>query len=187
MTKSRIISAALLVLASAVPAAAAETKKPSSSMNTGAAQQAGQLAVKTPFTVFADGNWIFVLNKGDKDWTGPLEVNAACTPVAPTTSCGSNFVGGKYHAGHYDKGTFPKGFGPGVSPIKGPGPNAQITSGSGWVAVFMGLPAGSYKITATAGNNTSPETNVTIAAPPSGNTIQVQPAVVPVVKPTKTP
>jgi hypothetical protein len=179
--KATLVSAAVLVLASAVPAGAEESKRPV--MTTSTAQQGGKLAIKTPFNVWPDGNWIFVVNVGATDWTAALDVYAACTPVAPTTSCGPNFVAGKYLAGHYDKGHFPKGHG--NTPSKG-SPNQQV-SGPGWVAVMMGLPAGSYKITATAANNTSAETAVTIAGAPSGPVVQVQPGVVPVVKPTKTP
>jgi hypothetical protein len=185
--KKTILSAALILTAAFSAAASDQSNKPSSSQTTtGAAQQ--QNMIKTPFDVWPDGNYIFVVNKGTADWTGALDVYATCKPVAPTTSCGSNYSGGKFHAGHYDKGTFPKGFGPGVSPIKGPGPNAQITSGSGWVAVFMGLPAGSYKITATAANNSSPETSITIAAPPpsGGNVVKVSPGTIQLA-PTKTP
>ncbi len=181
MKKITLASAALIVLAAALPGAAEESKKPGTSMTTGAAQQANRLGLKTPFNVWPDGNWIFVVNAGNSDWKAPLDVHATCVPVAPTTSCGSNFPGGKFHA-HYD--TFPAGHG--NAPIKGSA-NAQQISGPGWIAVLMGLPAGSYKITASAASNSSAEANVTIASPPSGNTIQVQPGVVPVVKPTKTP
>jgi hypothetical protein len=181
--KKTILSAAL-ILGTALTATASDQPNKGSSQTTGAAQNP-QIMIKTPFAVFVDGNWIFVMNKGDKDWTGALDVWASCKPVAPTTSCGPNFAGGKYKAGHYDAGKFPKGFGPAVAPIKGSA-NAQQVDGYGWVAVLMGLPAGSYKITATAANNSSPETAITIAAPSSGNTIQVQPAAIQLA-PTKKP
>jgi hypothetical protein len=178
------VLAAALILCSALPAFASDqTKKPSSSQTTTGALQNPQTMIKTPFKVWPDGNWIFVVNYGTADWTGPLDVWATCKPVAPTTTCGPNFAGGKYHAAHYDKGTFPKGYG--QAPIKG-SDNAQITSGYGWVAVLIGLPAGSYKIVASAANNSSPETDITIAAPSSGNTIQVKPGAIQLA-PTKTP
>jgi hypothetical protein len=140
---------------------------------------------ENPFTVWPEGNWIFVMNYGNADWTGPLDVWATCKPVAPTTSCGSNFVGGKYHAGHYDPGKFPKGHG--NVPMKN-SENVQQVSGPGWVAVFMGLPAGTYKITATAAGKSSPETDVTTGAPQSDNTmkVKVQPAAIQLA-PTKKP
>ena len=50
----------------------------------------------------------------------------------------------------------------------------------------MGLPAGSYKITAKAANNSSPETPITIAAQGTGNTVQVNPGAIQLA-PTKTP
>lgn len=178
--KKTILAAALILGTALTAAASDQTNKPSSSQTTGAAQNP-QILIKTPFKVWPDGNWIFVVNYGTADWTGALDVWATCKPVAPTTSCGPNFVGGKYHAGHYDKGTFPKGYG--QAPIKGSG-NAQITSGYGWVAVLMGLPYGSYKIVASAANNSSPETDITIAAPPS--TITVNPGALQMA-PTKTP
>jgi hypothetical protein len=179
----KTILAAALILGTALTAAASDQPNKTSSQATTGAAQNPQNMIKTPFKVWPDGNWVFVVNYGTADWTGPLDVWVTCKPVAPTTSCGSNFAGGKYHAGHYDKGAFPKGYG--QAPIKGSA-NAQITSGYGWVAVLIGLNQGSYKITATAANNSSPETDVTIAGPPSGNTIQVQPAAIQLA-PTKKP
>lgn len=179
----KTIFAAALILGTALTAAASDQPaKPPVSQTTGAAQNP-QIMIKTPFKVWPSDNWIFVENDGTTDWTGPLDVWATCTPVAPTTTCGPNFVGGKFHAAHYDKGSFPKGHG--QAPIKGSA-NAQITSGYGWVAVLMGLPAGSYKIVASAANNSSPETPITIAASSSGNTIQLKPGAVQLA-PTKTP
>ncbi len=158
------ILAAALILGTALTAAASDqSKKPSASQTT-AVSQNPQTMIKTPFTVFVDGNWIFVVNDGNSDWTGPLDVCATCVPVAPTTSCGPNFVGGKYHAAHYAAGTFPKGHG--NAPIKGSA-NAQQVSGPGWVAVSTGLPYGSFKVTATAANNSSPATDVVLSAPVS--------------------
>lgn len=179
----KTVLAAVLILGTALTGAASDqTNKPSSSQTTGVAQNP-QMMIQTPFKVWPDGNWIFVDNYGTADWTAALDVWATCKPVAPTTTCGPNFVGGKYHAGHYDKGTFPKGYG--QAPIKGSA-NAQQVSGYGWVAVLIGLPAGSYKITATAANNSSPETDVTIAGSGGGNTVQVNPGAVQLA-PTKTP
>ena len=148
-------------------AGAEESNRPSA-MAPGAAQ-ASKLAIKTPFNVWPDGQYIFVVNAGTTDWAGALDVSAVCAPTAPTSTCGANFPGGKFKQ-HF--ATFPKGHG--NAPIKGSG-NAQQISGAGWIAVFMGLPAGTYKITATAANNVSPETAITIAPPP-GPTIVVGPA-----------
>lgn len=177
--KKTIIAA--LILGTALTAAASDSKKPSASQKVVVAQNP-QTLVDTPFKVFPDGNWIFVVNYGTTDWTAALDVWAMCKPVAPTASCGPNFVGGKYLAGHYAKGAFPAGHG--NAPIKGSA-NAQQVSGAGWVAVHMGLPAGSYKITAKAANDSSPETDITIAGQ-GGGTIQVQQGGIQLA-PTKTP
>jgi hypothetical protein len=178
--KSHLISAALLVLASAVPAAA--EKKPSTSLNTGAAQQAGKPSNQSPFKVWIDGNWIFVVNNGNSDWTDGLLVGAACIPVAPAIVCGSGPGWSGLNFTHkYDK--FPKGHG--NLPIKGSG-NAQQIEGSGWIAVPMGLPVGSYKVTASAAYNLSPQTDVTIGPPSSGKVIKAGPGVFQLA-PTKTP
>ena len=179
--KKNILAAALILGSALTATASDQTKKPSSSQTTAGALQQPQTMIQTPFKVWPDGNWIFVVNYGTADWTGALDVWATCKPVAPTASCGPNFAGGKYRAGHYDKGTFPKGYG--QAPIKGSA-NAQQVSGYGWVAVHMGLPYGSYKIVASAANNSSPETDITIAAPPS--TISVKPGTLQLA-PTKTP
>ncbi|HEX7529318.1 MAG TPA: hypothetical protein VF425_09425 [Thermoanaerobaculia bacterium] len=182
MKKFRIVPAALLVLACAVPAAAEETKKPSTSVNTGAAQQAGKPSNQSPFKVWVDGNWIFVVNNGNSDWTGGVLVGAACQPVAPSTACGSGPEWNGLNFTHkYDK--FPKGHG--NAPIKGSG-NAQQIEGPGWIAVFLGLPVGSYKVTASAAYNLSPQTDVTIAAPSTGKVIRVSPGTIQLA-PTKTP
>jgi hypothetical protein len=179
----KTILAAALVLGSALGASASDqTNKPSASQTTGATQNPGTM-IQTPFKVWPDGNWIFVDNYGTSDWTAALDVWAFCTPVAPTTTCGPNFVGGKYLAGHYAKGAFPKGHG--QAPIKGSA-NAQQVDGYGWVAVHMGLPAGTYKITAKAANNSSPETPITIAGQNNGPTVQVNPGALQLA-PTKTP
>lgn len=176
----KTILAASLLLATSLTAAASDQKRPAASQASTVAQQAGKLAMQTPFKVWPDGNWIFVVNYGKSDWKGSLDVNATCQPFAPTTSCGPKFPAGKFHA-HYD--TFPKGFG--NAPIKGSA-NAQQVEGAGWIAVGMGLPAGKYKITATAANNTSPETDVTIGGTPTGNVVKVGPGIMQVA-PTKTP
>lgn len=180
--KKTILAAALILGTALTAAASDQAKKPSSSQNTTGVARNPLSLIDTPFKVWPDGNWIFVVNYGTSDWTGALDVWANCTPVAPTTTCGPNFVGGKYHAGHYDKGTFPKGYG--QAPIKGSA-NAQQVSGYGWVAVHMGLPAGSYKVVAKAANDSSPETAITIAGQ-GGGTIQVQPGGIQLA-PTKTP
>ena len=84
---NKTILAAALVLGSALTASASDqTNKPSSSQNTGVAQNP-QTMIQTPFKVWPDGNWIFVDNYGTADWTAALDVWAFCTPVAPTTTC----------------------------------------------------------------------------------------------------
>jgi hypothetical protein len=159
---TRFALSAALAVGFTLTAAAEESRKPSA-MAPGVAQQ-GKVAVQTPFKVWPDGQYIFVVNYGTADWTGALDVSAVCAPTAPTNTCGPNFPGGKFKT-HF--ATFPKGHG--NAPVKGAG-NAQQISGAGWIAVFMGLPAGSYKITATAANNVSPETAITIpgSTPPGG-------------------
>lgn len=179
--KKTVLAATLILGAALTAAASDQSNKPSTGPTATGATQNPQTMIQTPFKVWPDGNWIFVVNYGNADWTSALDVWATCKPVAPTASCGPNFASGKYHAGHFAIGQFPKGHG--NAPIKGSA-NAQQVSGPGWVAVFMGLPYGSFKVTATAANNTSPETDVTLAAPVSP--IGVNPATLQLA-PTKTP
>lgn len=164
----KIIFAAALILGTTLIATASDQKK----LATGPAQQ-GPLALKTPFKVWIDGQYIFVENDGATDWTYPLDVSATCTPVGPTTSCGSTFPGGKFSRNF---ATFPAGH--------NQAPQYGRTSGAGWIAVSMGLPYGTFKITARAANNYSPETNITLSAPVSP--LRVNPATIQLL-PTKTP
>jgi hypothetical protein len=117
------------------------------------------VAANTPFRISVDGNYIFVANYGTEDWKGPLNVNVSCVPVAPTTTCGPDFPGGKFLAPYP---SFPPGHG--NVPVKASG-KPQDPWGPGWIAVFMGLPRGSYRISVTAAGSSSPDTAVTIAAP----------------------
>lgn len=170
---TRFALSAALAAGFTVTASAAEVSQRPSAMAPGAAQQ-GKIAIQTPFKVWPDGQYIFVVNYGNSDWTGALDVSAVCVSTvvnAPANACGANFPSGKFKQ-HF--ATFPKGHG--NAPIKGSA-NAQQISGAGWIAVFMGLPSGSYKITATAANNVSPETTITIAPPP-GPTVVVGPATI---------
>lgn len=171
-----------LLLGAAVAASASDQPvKPSTSQTS--ASQAGVPGIQTPFKVWVDSGWIFVDNYGTTDWTAALDVWATCTPVAPTTTCGSKYVNGKYHVAHYDKGQFPKGHG--VAPVKGSA-NVQQTSGAGWVALSLALPTGTFNVVASAANNFSPQTQVAIAPPPGSNTIQLQPGAIQLA-PTKAP
>jgi hypothetical protein len=173
--KTILVTAAALCFGIAFAAAASDQANKASSQTTTGAGQNPQ--IQTPFKLMPSGNYVFVINGGTADWTGPLDVNVKCTPVAPTTSCGSNFPGGTLHK-HYNKGEFPKGHG--QTPVSAPSGNSVIIAqGGGYDAVFMGLPVGKYKITATAGTNSCPETNIQITVPPPGSPtpVAVSPAV----------
>lgn len=190
----KTILAAALVLGTAFGAFASDqTNKPSASQTTGAGAAAAALP-RPDFRAFADGQYIFIMNGGDADWTGPLDVKAMCkkegTKQDPTI-CGPNFPNGTFF---HHLANFPAGHGPSVAPVKGSG-NAQQVTGYGWRAVRMDLPPGSYEIVVTVdpngkvaekdeGNNASTK-NVSIAAPASGGTIQLNPGLQ--VAPTKTP
>ena len=160
MKRTPIVSAALFVCATVLPAAAQEGTKPPTSPSAAAqAAPAASAAAKTPFRVLVDGNTVFVANYGAEDWKGPVNVIVSCVPVAPTTSCGPDFPGGSFRAPYP---AFPPGHG--VAPVKSTG-QTQDPWGPGWVAVYMGLPTGSYRVTATAGSNSSSDTAVTIGPP----------------------
>lgn len=183
MKKTVLASVAALAFGTALAAAASDQPNKPKGQTTTVSQQ-NQIGIKTPFNVWVDGQYVFVVNMGNADWAGPLDVTATCTPVAPTTTCGSGFPGGKFQQ-HF--ATFPKGYG--QLPTHNPG--SQETSGAGWIAVFMGLPNGSYEIQGRAANNYSPETAITIAAPQGGisphpSVVHVSPGAVQLA-PTKTP
>ena len=175
----------------AAPAVAEQTNRPSSSVPRTAGTSAGS-TIKLPrpdFRGFPDGQYLFVMNGGEADYTGPLDVKATCKPTAPNppaSACGPNFPGGTLT--HHEI-KFETGHGPAVAPIKGSG-NAQQVSGYGWQAYFMGLPAGTYEITLTIdpqnkvaegneGNNASTKTITIPAATPPGGPIKVNPGLVP--------
>ncbi len=181
-----------VVLGLAAPAPAEQTNKPSSSVPLTVAPAGGGV-VKVPqpdFHGFADGQYVFVMNGGEKDYTGPLDIRAKCkstAPNPPANACGPNFPLGSFthHEDHFEAG-----HGPAVAPIKGSG-NAQQVSGYGWQAYFMGLPPGTYEITlaidpmnkvaeGNEGNNISTKTITIQAPPPPGGVIKVNPTVVPV-------
>jgi hypothetical protein len=175
---------AALVLASAFAVAASDQPNRTSAQVPGAGQNPQLL--QTPFKVWPDGNYIFVVNGGTTDWTGPITVTAKCVPLAPTTSCGPNFPGGTFTK-QYAKGQFPKGHG--QTPVSAPNGNSVIiTPGAGYDAIFMGLPVGAYRITASAGTNSSPETIIKITVPPPGSQppVHVQPGAIQLA-PTKSP
>ena len=140
-----------LVYVLAPPAAAEETKKPAATMPGAAQQTAAEAVLKLPlpdFRGWPDDQYLFILNSGDKDYTGALELVATCKSTAPrpqVNACGQKFPNGKFS---HNIAHFEAGHGPTVAPIKGSG-NAQIVSGYGWRAVFMGLPAGTFEITLT--------------------------------------
>jgi hypothetical protein len=173
--KKTILAAALILGTALTAAASDQSNKPSTGPATTGAGLNPNL-IQTPFQFLIEADYVFVINGGTKDWTGPLDVTVKCVPVSPTTTCGSNFPGGTYHK-HYDKGTFPAGHG--QVPASAPSGNSVIiTQGGGYDAFKVGLPVGTYRITAMAANNTSPETSMTINAPPPGTapTIQLNPA-----------
>jgi hypothetical protein len=162
-----ITAAALCIGLAALPAAAEKKNQPSAAETNVDSGQLNPNMIQTPFRFLASGNYVFVINGGTADWTGPLDVTIKCVPVAPATSCGANFAGGALHK-HYNKGEFPKGHG--QTPVSAPNGNSVIISqGGGYDAVFMGLQIGSYKITASAANNTSPEMPTTVTVPPPGS------------------
>jgi hypothetical protein len=173
---------AALILGTALTAAASDqTNKPSTGPATAGAGLNPNM-IQTPFRFIASGNYVFVINGGTADWTGPLDVTIACTPVAPTKTCANTPVNK-----HYAKGEFPKGHG--QTPASAPSGNSVIiTQGGGYDAIFMGEAVGTYKFVAKAANNTSPEMSVNVTTPPPGTppTIQVNPAVTRGVAP-KTP
>ncbi|MBK9062429.1 MAG: hypothetical protein IPL89_04430 [Acidobacteria bacterium] len=178
--KKTVLAATLILGAALTAAASDQSNKPSTGPTATGATQNPQTMIQTPFKVWPDGNWIFVVNYGNADWTSALDVWATCKPVAPTASCGPNFASGKYHAGHFAIGQFPKGHGNAL--IKAPRTLSRFRAGLG--RRLHGAPYGSFKVTATAANNTSPETDVTLAAPVSP--IGVNPATLQLA-PTKTP
>jgi hypothetical protein len=167
------ILAAALVLGVALPAAASDQpNKPSSSQTTTGAGLNPNM-IQTPFRFIASGNYVFVINGGTADWTGPLDVTITCTPVAPTKSCSNTPV----HK-HYNKGEFPKGHG--QTPASAPSGNSVIiTQGGGYDAIFMGEAVGTYQFVAKAANNTSPQMSVNVTTPPPGSPtpVVVSPAV----------
>jgi hypothetical protein len=188
--------AAALVLSLAAPAVAEQTNKPASSVPRTVGTSAGATInlLRPDFRGFPDGQYIFVMNGGDKDYTGPLDVKATCkpaTPNPPANACGPNFPNGTYT---HHEAKFAQGHGPAVAPVKGSG-NAQQVSGYGWQAYYMGLPAGTFEITilidprnkvaeSNEGNNFATKT-ITIppSAPPGG--IILNPTAVPVLRPTR--
>ncbi|HQQ78091.1 MAG TPA: CARDB domain-containing protein [Thermoanaerobaculia bacterium] len=190
---------AVLILGTALTAAASDqSKKPATGPAPAGQTAAGAAAAQLPkpdFRAFADGQYIFVMNGGDADWTGPLDVKATCkkegTKQDPTI-CGPNFPNGSFF---YHIAGFQAGHGPSVAPIKGSG-NAQQVSGYGWRALRMDLPPGSYEITVTVDpngkvaekdetNNQSVQ-NVSIAGSASPGAVQVNPGAIQLA-PTKKP
>lgn len=198
MTRFSTATAAALAVALglALGASASDQAPPPAVGQTAARAPASGIPLAKPdFRTFADGQYIFVMNGGDADWTGPVDVKATCTKEGTkqtATSCGPNFPNGSFF---YHLASFPAGHGPSVAPVKG-SDNAQQISGYGWRALRMDLPAGgSYVIVVTVdpqskiaekdeGNNVSTKA-ISIPAP-AGNTIQVNPGALKL-SPTKTP
>ena len=147
MTLVALALAATTAIASDPPA------KPAASQTIGTVPGgAAALIAKPDFRAWAEGQYIFVVNGGDADWTGPVDVKATCTksgvPQTPTI-CGNSFPNGNFF---YHMANFPSGHG--SLPSKaGPG-QAQAVSGAGWRALNMGLPVGgSYVIVVTVDPN----------------------------------
>lgn len=196
--KKTILAAALILGTALTAAASDQSNKPSTGPAPAGQTAAGSAAAQLPkpdFRAFADGQYIFVMNGGDADWTGPLDVKATCkkegTKQDPTI-CGPNFPNGTFL---HHLANFPAGHGPSVAPIKGSG-NAQQVSGYGWRAVRMDLPPGSFEIVVTVdpngkiaekdeANNVSTK-NVTIAGSNSPGAVQVNPGAIQLA-PTKKP
>jgi hypothetical protein len=169
--KKTILAAALILGTALTAAASDQSNKPSSGLPVTGAGLNPNL-IQTPFHFLGSGNYVFVINGGTSDWTGPLDVTITCAPVAPTKSCSNTPV-----KKHYNKGEFPKGHG--QAPVSAPSGNSVIiANGGGYDAVFMGEAVGTYKFVATAANNTSPEMSVNVTTPPPGTppTIQLNPA-----------
>ncbi len=180
--KKNILAAALILGTALTAAASDQAGKPSSSQRTTGAGLNPNM-IQTPFRFLASGNYVFVINGGTADWKGPLDVTIKCAPVPPTTSCGANFAGGSIKR-HYDKGAFPAGHG--QAPASAPSGNSVIiTQGGGYDAIHMGLAVGTYKVVASAANNSSPEMPTTVTTPPPGSPtpVVVSPAVTLGVKP----
>lgn len=188
MKRAVIACSCALVLGAVVASATEQTGKRPPSTVSGAAQQGpgvGTLLAKPDFQAWPDGQWIFVVNFGALDYTGPVDVGATCkstAPMAPPDACGPNFPNGNFH---YHLANFPSGHG--NFPIKGSG-NAQQISGPGWRALPMTLPAGTFTITVNVdpqnkivesneSNNTSTKT-ITIAPPPGPGGLKISPTAV---------
>lgn len=185
------LAAAVLVFAGTA-AASDQPSKPSAAgpVAVGPAGAAALQVQRPDFRAFADGQYIFVMNGGTADWTGPLDVKATCrkegTKQMPDV-CGPNFPNGTFF---YHLASFPAGHGPAVAPIKGSG-NAQQISGVGWRALHMDLPPGSFEITVTVDPNakvaeTDESNNVSVKnvsiAGAGGGGIVVSPTLVPIKK-----
>ena len=160
--KKHILASALILGTALTAAASDQSNKPS----TGPATPGGGLnpnLVQTPFHFLGSGNYVFVINGGTSDWTGPLDVTITCAPVAPTKSCANTPV-----KKHYNKGEFPKGHG--QAPVSGSSGNSVILpKDCGYDAVFMGEAVGTYTFVAKAANNTSAEMSVNVTTPPPGS------------------
>src|SRR5262249_32713094 len=119
---SRIALSAALAVGFTVAAGAEESKKPSATTQSAQAAAASQVTLNVPrpdFKAWPSDQYIFVVNYGDKDYTGALDVDATCTSKAanpPADACGANFPNGKFH---YHMANFPAGHG--NAPVKGSG------------------------------------------------------------------
>ena len=168
MNKTIVVTAALLCFGLAAAPAAAEKKSEQAASRIPSPDPG-----KLPFRLTPVANYVFVqyTGPGPKNWTAQLDLYVKCAPVAPATSCGSNFPGGTFHKG-WGPGAFPQGSNNGSLAAAPSGNSAIVPGGTGLEAVFLGMPVGSYKITAMLGSNplnAAPETSVTVTTPPPGS------------------
>jgi len=174
---------ALLALGLALPAAADEVKKASTPKVVPVpAATGGTLTMTKPdLVVLLTDRYIFAMNLGGIDYVGPLDIGAGCrstAPNAPVSACGASFPGGIFN---FHVANFPHGHG--QLPTYSSGPNQQ-TSGSGWLAIPLGLPPGTFEVTAMVDvgnkvdekdetNNKAHKTITISPPPPPGVTLNV--------------
>lgn len=179
----RFVLGAVLALGLALPTAADEVKKASTPkvVPVPAATRGMYAMAKPDLVVLLTERYLFAMNLGGSDYVGPLDIGGGCqstAPNAPVSACGASFPGGAFN---FHVANFPHGHG--QLPTYSPGPNQQ-TAGAGWIAIPLGLPPGTYEVTAMvdAGNKVDEkdETNnkahkrITISLPPApGVTLSV--------------
>lgn len=130
--------------------------KPSASSSTGAGAPSspGSLIARPDLKVSLEGQYLIVSNVGDADWTNAVDVAGTCKSKAAGASseaCGANFPNG--HFG-YHMANFSPGHGAAVLPAP------PAVSGTGWRAIKLDLPMGSYDVSFTVDPHTKiPDAN----------------------------